>query len=93
MARRLADHPDIVVRGIAETDAARRVDISAAGLEGFASLDDAVMRGDVDAVILTTPNALHEEQVIQCADAGKHVFCEKPLGLTAASARRSVAAW
>jgi predicted dehydrogenase len=50
------------------------------------------MLEDVDAVILTTPNLLHEEQVILCAQSGKHVFCEKPLGLTAASARRSVAA-
>ena len=55
-------------------------------------LDTALARDDVDAVILTTPNTAHEEQVIACAAAGKHVFCEKPLGLTAASARRSMAA-
>jgi len=52
----------------------------------------ALLCDNVDGVILTTPNVLHEEQVIQCAEAGKHVFCEKPLGLTAASAKRSVEA-
>ncbi|MEL6962653.1 MAG: Gfo/Idh/MocA family oxidoreductase, partial [Pseudomonadota bacterium] len=92
MARRLADHSKITVRGVTETDAAKRQEIVAAGQKAFESLDEALARTDVDAVILTTPNLLHEEQVIQCAKAGKHVFCEKPLGLTAASARRSVAA-
>ncbi|MGI9437092.1 MAG: Gfo/Idh/MocA family protein [Geminicoccaceae bacterium] len=92
MARRLTDHADIVVLGVAEPDTIRRADIAVAGLEWFHSLDVALKREDVDAVILTTPNLLHEEQVIRCAQSGKHVFCEKPLGLTAASARRSVAA-
>lgn len=92
IARRLAGHADFFVVGVAEPDAARRDDIEAVGLERFESLDVTLARGDVDAVILTTPNLLHEEQVIQCAKAGKHVFCEKPLGLTAASAKRSVAA-
>lgn len=92
IARRLADNAEIAVLGVAEPEDARRDDIEVAGLEGFESLDVALMCDDVDAVILTTPNLLHEEQVIQCAEAGKHVFCEKPLGLTAVSAKRSVAA-
>ncbi|MGI9499759.1 MAG: Gfo/Idh/MocA family protein [Geminicoccaceae bacterium] len=92
MARRLIGHADITVLGVVEPDAARQGDIEAAGLEWFETLDVALLREDVDAVILTTPNLLHEEQVIQCALSGKHVFCEKPLGLTAASARRSAAA-
>ena len=92
MARRLKGHAGFSVLGIVEPDVGKRDDIEAAGLERFISLDDALGREDVDAVILTTPNPLHEEQVIACAKAGKHVFCEKPLSLTAASARRSVAA-
>ena len=92
MARRLESHANYAVLGVVEPDIAKRADIAAAGLEWFSSLDTALMREDVDAVILTTPNTLHEEQVIRCARAGKHVFCEKPLGLTAASARRSVTA-
>ena len=38
------------------------------------------------AVVLATPHSLHREQVIAAAQAGKHVFCEKPLALTAADA-------
>ncbi len=46
---------------------------------------------DVDAVILTTPHSLHAEHVMQAADAGKHVFVEKPFTLTADSGRTAAA--
>ena len=35
----------------------------------------------LDAVFLVTPTALHAQQIIQALQAGKHVFCEKPLSL------------
>lgn len=53
-----------------------------------AALDDP----DVDAVVLTTPHSLHVEHVMQAAAAGKHVFVEKPLALTAETARAAAAA-
>ena len=37
---------------------------------------------DVDVVFVTAPNMLHVEMVVAAADAGKHVFCEKPVGGT-----------
>ena len=46
----------------------------------------------VDAVILTTPHGLHEEQVLAAAAAGKQIFCEKPLALHGAAARRMMEA-
>ncbi len=91
-ATRLQDHETIRIAGIVEPFEGNHVGIRAMGLEVITDLSDALQRDDVEAVVLTTPNLLHEEQVIACAKAGKHVFCEKPLGLTAASARRSVAA-
>jgi predicted dehydrogenase len=45
-------------------------------------------RPDVDAVAVVTPHALHEEMAVAAFAAGKHVFCEKPLALTTASADR-----
>jgi predicted dehydrogenase len=36
---------------------------------------------DVDAVVISSPNFLHREQAIACAQADKHVYCEKPMGL------------
>ncbi len=53
-------------------------------------LQDALDDGAVESVILATPHSLHEEQIVRVAAAGKHVFCEKPLCLTAASARRAI---
>jgi 1,5-anhydro-D-fructose reductase (1,5-anhydro-D-mannitol-forming) len=55
-------------------------------------LDEMLTRSDVDAVLITTPNALHPDQVIAAAKAGKHVLCDKPLALTSADAARAVAA-
>jgi predicted dehydrogenase len=46
----------------------------------------------VDVVDITTPNHLHAEMAIAAAQAGKHVYCEKPLALTSAEAARIVAA-
>lgn len=38
---------------------------------------------DIDAVYVITPNALHHDQVIRVAKAGKHVICEKPMAVNA----------
>ncbi len=55
-------------------------------------LDDALRDEGIDAVILATPHSLHEEQIVRCAGAGKHVFVEKPLTLTRSSAERAIGA-
>jgi predicted dehydrogenase len=62
---------------------ARRVHDSYAAL-----LDDP----DVEAVYVPLPNALHRPWVERAAAAGKHVLCEKPLGVDAADARAMAAA-
>jgi predicted dehydrogenase len=49
---------------------------------------EVLRRPDIDVVDIATPTALHCEMVIAAAEAGKHVFCEKPLALDAAEAAR-----
>src|SRR5437867_1004676 len=43
-----------------------------------------------DAVVLATPHSIHARQVIAAAQAGKHVFCEKPFALTKSDAEAAV---
>jgi len=60
------------------------------GAKAYSELDALLSAGDVDAVIVATPNRYHAEAVIAAADAGKHVLCEKPLAIDIQSARRMV---
>ena len=47
-----------------------------------------VSREDIDVVDIATPNALHADPAIAAAQAGKIVFCEKPLAMNVAEAQR-----
>ena len=47
---------------------------------------------EVDIVSVTTPNSLHHEMAIAAIAAGKHVYCEKPLGVTLEQAEEMAAA-
>ena len=53
-----------------------------AGIERVYDSFAAMLDDDtVDVVHVTTPNSLHAQQAAQALEAGKHVVCEKPLGL------------
>jgi len=49
-------------------------------------------RDDLDGVTIATPNVCHAEQALVAFHHGKHVFCEKPLGMTVAEAEEMVCA-
>src|SRR3974390_238562 len=62
------------------------------GVDLVIGLDPVLQDPKVQGVVLCTPHTQHTEQIIAAANAGKHVFCEKPLALTRADAVRAVAA-
>lgn len=54
--------------------------------------EDAVVRDDVDAVVIATPNAQHHAVAMAALGAGKHVLVDKPMARTVAEADEMIAA-
>lgn len=50
-------------------------------------------RKDIDAIVITSPDYCHEEHAVAALQAGKHVFCEKPLAITVEGCDNILRAW
>jgi predicted dehydrogenase len=76
-ATAIADPSDeMAAEALKLAPAAKRVE----GLEGL-------LAEQFDGIVIATPSALHAEQSIRAIEAGAAVFCQKPLGRTAAEAQ------
>lgn len=86
-------HAELVA--VIDSDPARATE-AAASLDlagfGFVDLRAALAAVDFDAVVITTPTFTHRELAVQAAEAGLHVFCEKPMALSLAECDDIVAA-
>jgi predicted dehydrogenase len=90
--RHLVPHAELIA--IADVDGARAARV-AAELEieqSYASLDAMLEDKNIAAVVIATPDKFHADAVKAAALAGKHVLCEKPLGLTTGSAQEALLA-
>jgi predicted dehydrogenase len=78
-----------VVAAIASRDGTRAAATAAElGIErAYGSYDELLADDSIDVIYIPLPNHLHVPWSIRAADAGRHVLCEKPIGLSAAQAR------
>jgi myo-inositol 2-dehydrogenase/D-chiro-inositol 1-dehydrogenase len=56
----------------------------------YPSLEALLAAESLDAVCITSSTSAHADNVVQCAAAGLHVFCEKPLALSLADCERAI---
>ncbi len=68
----------------------KKYDIPEKNCYNYENFDAIRNNPDIDAVYIITPNALHKEEAIRVAKAGKHVICEKPMSINAADGQQMV---
>ncbi|MGU3437698.1 Gfo/Idh/MocA family oxidoreductase [Actinomycetes bacterium M1A6_2h] len=97
-----ANHGELVARHVVGAtlvavsdpigDAAARLAAELGAPTATTDVADVLDSDEVDAVVIAAPARSHTELVIAAAQAGKHVFCEKPMAVTLADADRAIAA-
>ena len=93
-------HADLLANRIAGTQVQAVFDVvaeaatdagSALGVDVCTSLDDLLARDDIDAVCVATSTDTHVDTVVAAAEAGKAIFCEKPVSLDLSEVDRALA--
>ena len=77
----LLDFPGITLVGFSDIDPAQLEDV-APGLKRYASNEELINDPDVNVVLIVCNNTSHHDLVIQAAEAGKDVICEKPVAMS-----------
>lgn len=91
VARRLVDADLVAIADPAPGAAAKlaeKFDVDAA----YTDIADLLAHPGLEAVIIATPARFHTNVLVQAAEAGKAIFCEKPMALTLEEAYRAIAA-
>jgi myo-inositol 2-dehydrogenase/D-chiro-inositol 1-dehydrogenase len=87
-------HTENLVRHIPEADPhldedwATELGIPSRSTDNGTVFDDP----EIEAIVITAPSGLHSELICRAAAAGKHIFCEKPVGFEEGPIRQAIAA-
>jgi predicted dehydrogenase len=82
----------IVAIGSRKLESARKLADSLGVESAYGSYAELLADPNVDAVYVPLPNTMHAEWTIAALKAGKHVLCEKPMGMSSAEVKAMVAA-
>ena len=87
-AMQQAPNCDVIAIASRSLDTARSAADSLGLRRAYGSYEELLDDAEIDAVYIPLPNHLHVPWSIRALEAGKHVLCEKPIGLDAAEARQ-----
>ena len=91
VARRLVD-ANLVAIADPAPGAAEKLAAELGAPNAYTSVSELLANRDIDGVVIATPARFHTNIVVEAAEAGKAVFCEKPMALTLEDADRAIAA-
>lgn len=84
--RALRQMPEVKITALCDIDEqALRKHVEELGAPGFHDYHE-LLEADIDAVFICTPPSVHKDPAVAAAQAGKHIFCEKPIALELADA-------
>ena len=85
---------DSQLAAVADPDPVARIAVKAEFGVPFVTADptEIFARPEIDAVVIATPTSTHAELVVAAAQAGKAIFCEKPLALSLEQTHAALAA-
>jgi myo-inositol 2-dehydrogenase / D-chiro-inositol 1-dehydrogenase len=92
-AKNVARHPgtELVAVNDANFEFAKKA-AAATGAEPVADIAEIFGDKDIEAVVIATPTNTHVEYLTRAANAGKAIYCEKPIGLDYSEAEKAVTA-
>ena len=68
----------------------QRYNISEKNIYNYQNFETIANNPDIDVVYIVLPPSMHAEYVVKAANAGKHVWCEKPMAVTAVECRQMI---
>jgi predicted dehydrogenase len=89
-AMQASENCEIIAIASRNTEKAKKVAADFNLPRYYGNYEDLLNDSEIEAVYIPLPNNLHLEWTIKAAEAGKHVLCEKPIGMNAAEVRKLI---
>jgi predicted dehydrogenase len=87
---RYLENGDLIACMDIDGERARAFQAQSGAKRAYTELEPMLGSPDIDGVMIVTPTNLHVDQVVMAAEAGKHVYCEKPMARTVGEADKMI---